>query len=221
MTDAASSDSAPIPFQPAHAATFAAVWVFSFLILRIFAVSEYDWKTAFQVSTTLSVNDGVALLFGSLMAGHVLTGSLLVLVLPLILAAIIWRPRGHRTILKLLAGLSVLLVVALTLSFGSWWLPPAIAVVFGFIALTRRLAVGNRLRRATIFAATSVGWFTGVGLLLIAALVPTPWAPQEHIETTNGPVDGYVLSVDPGYLNVLTTQNKFVILLTSDVLSRD
>ncbi len=51
------------------------VWVFAFLILRIFAVSGYSWETAFLVSNTISLNDGLAILFGSLMAGHLLVPS--------------------------------------------------------------------------------------------------------------------------------------------------
>lgn len=58
---------------PVHAAAFAAVWAFGFLVLRACAVSGYHWDTAFAVSTTLGLDDGLALLFGSLMAGHLLT----------------------------------------------------------------------------------------------------------------------------------------------------
>lgn len=61
---------------------------------------------------------------------------------------------------------------------------------------------------------------TGLATLLVAAFVQTPWVPQEQIETADGTITGYVLSVDPGYLNVLTDDYEFVILLSSDVLSR-
>ncbi|CAN5903075.1 hypothetical protein BH23ACT10_BH23ACT10_12110 [soil metagenome] len=59
-----------------------------------------------------------------------------------------------------------------------------------------------------------------VALLLVAALAQTPWVPTEQIETTDGTITGYVLSVDPGYLNVLTDEQEFVILISSDVRSR-
>lgn len=59
-----------------------------------------------------------------------------------------------------------------------------------------------------------------VALLLVAALAQTPWVPAEQIETTDGTITGYVLSVDPGYLNVLTDEQEFVILISSDVRSR-
>ncbi len=65
-----------------------------------------------------------------------------------------------------------------------------------------------------------VGWAVGIAVLLLAALVHTPWVPEEYIETVDGTVTGYVLSVDSGYLNVLTAQREFVILISGDVLSR-
>jgi hypothetical protein len=57
-------------------------------------------------------------------------------------------------------------------------------------------------------------------VLLIAAFGQTPWVPLERIQTTSGTVDGYVLSVDPGYLNVLTTDHRVEILISADVVSR-
>lgn len=221
MTEENSPDSDSDTIRPARAAAFATVWVFGFLILRIFAVSGYHWDTAFVVSTTLSLNDGVSLIFGSLMSGQLLTAVLLVIVMPLILFGGLWAPRGHRGVLLLLAALGLMLTVALTFSFRSWWLPPAIALLFAALALTRRLRGDNSLRRAATIAVTSVGWVAPVGLLLVAALVPTPWVPLEQIETTNGPIAGYVLSVDSGYLNILTDQQKFMILISGDVISRE
>lgn len=59
-----------------------------------------------------------------------------------------------------------------------------------------------------------------MAVLLVAAFVQTPWVAQEQVTTTSGTITGYVLSVDPGYLNVLTTAHEFVILNQSTVLSR-
>src|SRR5699024_3211955 len=42
-------------------------WAVTFVLLRLFAVSGYDWDTAFSVSTTLELDDAAALIFGSLM----------------------------------------------------------------------------------------------------------------------------------------------------------
>lgn len=205
----------------AVAAAHVAAWGFAFLILRIFAVSGYDWNTAFAVSTTVGLDDGLALLFGSLTSGHLLTAVLLVAVLPIFIAAYLWGPRGHRPVVMLLATVGSVTLVALVVSFHSWWLPLATGAALGTLALIRRLSPQNRLRRAAAGAMVRVGWVAGVAVLLVAAFVQTPWVPREQIRTTDGTVTGYVLSVDAGYLNVLTDEHDFVILLSSRVLSRE
>lgn len=203
------------------AAAHVAAWGFAFLILRIFAVSGYDWDTAFLVSTTLGLDDGFALVFGSLLAGHLLTELLVVLVLPLLVAAYLWGPKTYRPVVMLLATLTMITLVALTTSFRLWWLPPAAAGVFALIALLRRVPRTHRLWRLATLVLARVGWVTGIAVLLVAAFVRTPWVPHEVIETTEGRVTGYVLSVDSGYLNVLTDDGDFVILISGNVRSRE
>ena len=218
-TDGAKNTDESRRFSSGDLAPAAAV-AFVFLILRIFAVSGYDWNTAFAVSTTLRLSDGLSLVFGSLMAGHVLVEILLVGVLPLLLATYLWSSGGHRATILLATTLSAVTLIALTASFHIWWLPLATAAVFAVFILIRRLSVKHFLRRMFTVAMASVGWVAGAAVLLVAAFVQTPWVPHEEIKTTNGAVSGYVLSVDPGYLNVLTDDHEFVILNTSDVLSR-
>lgn len=204
----------------AGAAAQGTAWAFAFLILRIFAVSGYHWDTAYLVSTTLSLNDGLALVFGSLMAGHTLTSVLLIGVLPLLLSSYLWGPREHRPAVFLLSTLGLVTLVALTVSFHSWWLPGGTAAVLGLAALARRLPPQRPLQHVAAVAMARVGWVAGVGVLLLASLVQTPWVPHEQIETTDGTISGYVLSVDSGYLNVLTDDREFVILISGNVLSR-
>lgn len=220
-TTAQSPESDESPRRHAGAVTHAAAWAIAFLILRIFAVSGYNWDTAFAVSTTLGLDDGLSLLFGSLMARHLLMAILLTFVLPLLIAAYLWGPRGHRPVVVLLATLGLVMLFALTVSFHTWWLPLAVSGVLGAFALIRRLPAQRRLRRASTVAMARVSWLAGVGVLLVAAFTQTPWVPQEQIQTTGGPITGYVLSVDSGYLNVLTDKHKFVILISGDVLSRN
>lgn len=208
------------PRRHTDTAVHAAAWGFAFLILRVFAVSGYDWDTAFAVSTTLRLDDGLSLVFGSLMAGHLLTAALLVCVLPVLIAACLWGARARRPGVLLLSALGLVTLAALTVSFRLWWLPPATAAVLTALALIRRLPPAHRLRRASTAALAKAGWVAGVAVLLVAALVQTPWVPREQIGTTDGTVTGYVLSVDSGYLNVLTTEHEFVILVSGDVLSR-
>ena len=245
MTTAGTPASGDGPSRPAQLAAYAAVWGFGFLLLRVFAVSGYDWDTAYLVSTTLGLGEGVTLLFGSLMAGHLLTSVLLMGVVPLLVAAYVWGPPGHvlvailmivvlplliaaalwgapgrRPALILLAALSTVLLVALTVSFHSWWLPPAALVLLAVFALIHRLPAEHRVRGATARVMARVGVVTGLAVLLVAAFVQTPWVPHERIVTTDRTITGYVLSVDPGFLNVLTDDHEFVILVSADVLSR-
>ncbi len=195
-------------------------WGFGFVILRVFAVSGYQWDTAFVVSTTLSLSDGLALLFGSLLAGYQLTAVLLMWVLPLLVAEFVWGPRGRRPAVMLPASLGLVTLVALTMSFHLWWLPVSTCAVLGLFALTRRLPAKSLARRAPTWAMAKVSVVAGVAVLLIAAFDQTPWVPLERIETTSGTIPGYVLSVDSGFLNVLTEDHQFVIVVSGDVLSR-
>lgn len=204
----------------ASAVASPAAWAFIWLILRIFAVSGYDWSTAFAVSTTLSPSDGLALLFGSLMAGHVVVAILLIVVLPLLIASYVWSPRGHRPAVMLATTLGVVTLAAMTVSFREWWLLVASAAVFGVFALIHILSAKNPVRRALMATMSRIGWVSGIALVVVAAVVQTPWVPQEQIETTEGTITAYVLSVDSGYLNILTEDHTFEILISSDVISR-
>lgn len=112
MTEAKSTETNQKSPRFTHIAAAATVWGFGFLILRIFAVSGYDWHTAFLVSNTLRLDDGVALVFGSLMAGHLLTAFALMIVLPLLIVASVWGKRAYRPLLLLLAALGLVLLVA-------------------------------------------------------------------------------------------------------------
>lgn len=218
---AAAEDRVQLPTRFAGAAASGATWGVAFLTLRIFAVSGYDWNTAFLVSTTLGLNDGFALIFGSLIAEHTLTAALLIGLLPLLFAGYLWGPREHRTVVLLLTALGVVILVALTASFGIWWLPAGAGAVFGVIALIHCLPPGRPLRHALAVAMARVGWVAGIGVLFLAALGQTPWVPREVIETTDGTVTGYVLSVDSGFLNVLTVDREFTIVISGTVLSRE
>ncbi len=169
-------------------AVHVAAWGFAFLLLRIFAVSGYDWDTAFLVSTTLGLDDGLALLFGSLMANYLLTAVLLICVLPLLIAASVWERPQHRQAMLLLATLGIVALVALTGSYGLWWLP----------------------------AVTACG-----GSRQSPSSCSRPSSSSAGSEGKPATMTAYVLSVDSGYLNVITVDQKFAIILTKDVLARE
>lgn len=93
--------------------------------------------------------------------------------------------------------------------------------MFGVFALIHRLPERHRLRRASLAVMRRVGAIVGVSVLLVAVFTRTPWVALERIETVDGPLTGYVLSVDSGYLNVLTADQRFLILIGGDVISRE
>jgi O-antigen ligase len=190
------------------------------VMLRVFAVSGYRWDTAFVVSTTLTVTNGLTMLLGSLLAEHLLTAALVGCLMPLLVADYLWGDGRRRTSVLLVAALALATSLAVVLSFGLWWLPLAAVAVFGVLAMVRRSPPQSFLRRLLVALLARVSVVAGVGVLLIAAFGQTPWVPLERIQTTSGTVDGYVLSVDPGYLNVLTTDHRVEILISADVVSR-
>ena len=210
----------PASAQSWNAGVSSTVWVFAFLILRIFAVSGYSWETAFLVSTTISLNEGLAILFGSLMAGHLLVAILLVFVVPLLVAALVWEPRARRLVMVVSATVSLVILVTITASFGSWWVPLAAAVVLASFYVIRRLPSDNPVRRVWSAVVVRASGVAGAAVLVIAAFLTTPWVPHEQIETSDGTINGYVMSVDSGYLNVLTDDHEFLILISGDVISR-
>lgn len=198
-----------------------AAWAFAFLLLRIFAVAGYDWDTAFLVSTTIGLDDGLALMFGSLMANYLLTAVLLICLLPLLMTASLWGAKENRLVVTLLAVLGVVVLITLTRSHHVWWLPLATAAVLVTLVLIRRLPSTNPLHRSAVTALTKVGRTTAVAALIVAGFAQTPWVPQEVIQTADASITGYVLSVDSGYLNVLTEDHEFVIVPSSEVESRE
>lgn len=196
------------------------VWVFAFLILRIFAVSGYSWETAFLVSTTISLNDGLAILFGSLMAGHLLVAILLIFVAPLLVATLLWEPKARRLVMVVSATVALVIIITITASFSSWWLPLAAVAVLISFGLIRRLPADNPVRQVWWAIVARASGVAAAAALVIAAFLTTPWVPHEVIETTDGTINGHVMSVDSGYLNVLTDDHEFVIIISGDVISR-
>lgn len=198
-----------------------AAWGFAFLVLRLFAVARYRWDEAFQISTTLSVDDGVLILAGSLFANHTVTSILLICVLPLLLLSTLWPTQQRRPGIVLTTAACVAALVALTLSDRVWWLPAAAAAGFAGLVMLRRLSNTSLPRRILTGMNRRVGLLGAIGVLCVAAVVQTPWTPREEITTKQQTFSGYVLSVDSGFVNVLTAkQHQFRIIPSSEVISR-
>ncbi|GIG63947.1 hypothetical protein Pen01_02420 [Phytomonospora endophytica] len=194
-----------------------------FLVLRLFAVTGYDWDTAFAVADAVDIGDAPSVVIGTFMADPEITAALLMLLVPLSLVhlARLGRPRWENAGNQVLLVVELVLLAALVLGLRMWW---AGAVAAGLTALLGMLVLGGRKgrhHRLALWSVRRVGPAAGVAVLVMAAVVQTPWVPRERIETTSGPVTGYVLEVEPGFLRVLTGgERRFVTIDTADVTGR-
>lgn len=194
-----------------------------FLLLRLLAVSDWNWDTAAEVLETINVDDSISIMFGTLFAEPWVTGIIIAVLLPLAVSDLI----GLRAESKRSLG-QVLLVAALTVSafaivktFGYWWMPVGIVAIGAVIAFHELLKRQGRSRDMVLVAVGRVGTVALIALLALAAFVRTPWTPEERIVTKFGDIVGYVLDTEPGYLKVLTSEGReMVIVVSSDVESR-
>nr|WP_042184526.1 hypothetical protein [Kibdelosporangium sp. MJ126-NF4]CEL16359.1 hypothetical protein [Kibdelosporangium sp. MJ126-NF4]CTQ94283.1 hypothetical protein [Kibdelosporangium sp. MJ126-NF4] len=194
-----------------------------FLLLRLFAVTDYDWHTAFAVVHTLDLHDGIAISVGTVMADSVVGGVVLAVLLPLSTARVFRAgEQGARQGEWLVIVLLIAATVAYTVTNHAWWLPISSVVLTALLGWLVRVHRTGRLGEAVGFAVRRVGVIAVVALLCAAAVVRTPWVPLEKIDTTKGPVLGYVMEVSPGYMHVMQAgDRKLHIMLSSDVLARE
>ncbi|MCX5201311.1 hypothetical protein OG897_07565 [Streptomyces sp. NBC_00237] len=219
---------------------------FLFLLLRLFAVSGYQWHTAFAVLHTLDLDDSIGIVLGTVLADAAVAAVLLAVLLPAFLFRVVGgfllsarlREEGRtdpRTGRWDLAGIGLLAIAvagmtAYVLSFHRWWLLlvslGVTALMVGLGALARRAhgQVGEASRWAGRHLMGLVLGVAIVAMLLSAALVRTPWMPLERIEVKGLPkaLHGYVLEAEPGFLKVLTEREReFLILRDGEVESRE
>ncbi|MFJ2741803.1 hypothetical protein ACIO3O_19315 [Streptomyces sp. NPDC087440] len=218
---------------------------FLFLLLRLFAVSGYQWHTAFAVLHTLDLDDSIGIVLGTVLADSVVAAVLLVVLLP----AFLFRVLGGFMLAARMrkegrldpdarfdmAGIVMLAIAvagmtAYVLSFGTWWLPLAsvlvVAAMVGFGALTRGAQgqVGEASRWAGRHIMGLVLAASVLAMLVSAAVVRTPWMPLERVEVKGHekPLRGYVLEAEPGFLKFLTEEDReFMIIRDGDVESRE
>ncbi|MFV8132220.1 hypothetical protein [Streptomyces syringium] len=213
-----------------------------FLVLRLFAVSGYDWHTAFAVLHTMDVDDSISIVMGTLMADPLAAALYLALLTPI---AVLWlwmslhearqpdagataksrrpaRPGLKSGILLLLGALVPL--SAYIWSFHAWWLLlTALAVGIALFAIGYGTKTDGRLQLLALGAGRRLGLLILVGWLVAAATVKTPWVPLERIDLRNGAhLRGYVLQAEPGFLKLLTEHHReFRILTDQEVTSRE
>ncbi|MCC8243775.1 hypothetical protein [Saccharothrix luteola] len=186
-----------------------------FVLLRLLAVSHYDWHTAFALLHTLDLEDAPGLFLGTFMADKWISSVLLVVMVPLTVFYAVGR--RSRVAPLVVAVLSAFLV-AHVLSYHWWWVP------VGAVALTVVLVFVERVRRLHAqmdFVLRRFGYVVGGVALVVAAVVATPWVPLERIETSGDTIEAYVMETSPGFLKVLGARERgFRILRAEDVRSR-
>lgn len=184
-----------------------------FVLLRLLAVSHYDWHTAFALLHTLELDDAPALFLGTFMADDRISTVLLMIVTPATFF-FYFRTRKDPERANTTALLTLIVLIALmvshTLTYHRWWLALG-AVVIGAAMV---LAIRNARWLLKWFA-----WLLASSALAVAAIVSTPWVPKERI---NDAEEVYVFETSPGFLKVLGAHDrKFKILRTEEVRKRE
>ncbi|WP_258949156.1 hypothetical protein [Lentzea californiensis] len=183
-----------------------------FVLLRLLAVSHYDWHTAFALLHTLELDDAPGLFLGTFMADDRISTVLLMIVTPATFF-FYFRTREDPERASTTALLTLIVLIALmvshTLTYHRWWLSAG-AVAIGAAMM---LAIRNARWLLKWFA-----WLLAGSALAVAAIVSTPWVPKEKI---NDAEEVYVFETSPGFLKVLKAKDReFTILRTEDVLKR-
>jgi len=229
VSEPSSEDSAPTQQTgkagTAKAAGLTAGGAALFLLLRMFAVSNWDWHTAAEALGTIDFGNVIPVGFGTLVAAPAITAIIIVWLLPLAVLNALWPTRlgaNYRLSQLMIAIALSVAFIALVKTFAWWWLVIAAVVVAGLVTGARlmwRRGAGRTIVRGILHHA---GITAVVAILILAAVVRTPWTPKEEITTTDGVVTGYVLKVESGYLQVLTSgDRKMEIIVGSDVVARD
>ncbi|MCA2209903.1 hypothetical protein [Nocardia rosealba] len=195
-----------------------------FLLLRVFAVTDYDWNAAFSLAGTLGLDDVVIMVLGTLMASPVLGGIALAILLPeaLIHQIRLGRPRWTNAGNLIWLLIVALFTAALLWTYRMWWVLVASAllavVLYILLRAGKRDPEGSRM--AHWFVSSSALIVT-LAALVLAATVQVPWVSLEEIATKNGVVRGYVVENPPGYLKVLLEREREIVIVdTADVTGR-
>jgi hypothetical protein len=190
-----------------------------FLLLRLMAVSHWNWHTAFNVADVVDFSDAVSIVYGTLFAEPVYTSILVMWLLPLVAVRLIWPPQRPQisvpsSVMLLVAVLSC--AVALVITYREWWLVLGAVLVGAALVAARLVWRHGVVHDGVVRVMRSTRITAAVGALILSAVVTVPWTPLEHVHTKSGVIDGYVMKVESGYLRVLTKNHRHLEIIARD-----
>ncbi|QLY32692.1 hypothetical protein H0264_10935 [Nocardia huaxiensis] len=194
-----------------------------FLVLRLLAVSKYDWRLAFSMAGTIGIDDVPRMVIGTLMADPRLVGVVLAVLLPATLIHQIGLGRlGWDSIGTMAALLIVALAtVALVSTYHLWWVLALATAVGALLALPLLLWRRHPTARRFDWLVDHTSVLMLAAAFILAATVGVPWVSLERIETPTATIHGYVLENPPGFLKILTEDRREITIInTTEVQSR-
>lgn len=195
-----------------------------FLLLRLLAVSDWNWSSAAAIADSFDFSDVFPIVFGTLFARPVITGVVIAILLPIAVLRMVWPIGSKRVNFSLGRVLFTAALIACTVAwdntFRSWWVSLTGGVVAAVLVAIRLIWRHGIAHRAVAWILGSIGALTATAVLLLAALIDTPWMSREELVLPDGPVEGYVLEAEPGFLKVLTDDHDVRIIPTGEVSAR-
>lgn len=194
------------------------------IILRVFALSGWEWEDARDIVTTINIGDVPSIIIDTVYSMPVVSAFIVAVGGPLVAALTLrrWRRKGRVDPVHLvLLVLIVAAAISLLYSFAFWWmLALLILITFALLMVLSSRAPG-RVRRAGNAVVTHT-IFACVGLeLIVAAFAPTPWMQREMITLNSGTtIDCYVLEVESGFVKILDQDRHVQVLISGDIASR-
>lgn len=194
------------------------------LVLRLFAVSDWEWGVAASLSESFSIDDALSIVLGTLFERPQLSGVILSVALPFALFREYWLRKHGLTKTRANNWFTIVILIAVSYvllrTFHMWWTAAISLALLVLLFAAGPISKRFNLHVSLAKVGTHVGILVGVALLVIASAIDTPWVENERIETTSGVVEGYVLDASPGFLKVMTDDREILILTDSEVTSR-
>lgn len=193
------------------------------LLLRLLAVSDWNWQTAGKIADSFDFSAAIPVLLGTLLGAPALTGIFLALLFPLVAMHYFWpmgatRSHGHGGLVAAVAlGAAI---VAWTVTFRSGWVVAGTAMATAALTGARLLWRKGAAHRVVRWLLRSAGLIALGGSLVIAAVVDAPWMSRETIVLHDRTLSGYVLDVQPGFVKVLTEDRRVEVYRTDEIVSR-